>query len=95
MNLMLAFNLGLSRIQRIGYHRCVTAHNLVGAPLPIHPSPMVKAEERSGPRPSRQIQRTNRKQRTRLSQMWWDAYNARRRAERAALRALRAPAQES
>lgn len=81
---LLSFNLALSRIARIGYHKSVMAFNLVGAPLQPQAALMRRSgEERSAPRPKQahpQLHRTNRL-------TWrpedWKAY-ARRLASKAA-----------
>lgn len=50
----LHFNLSLARIAAVGYHKSITAFNLVGAPLPIHrlPSGRRSEERETAPRPT-------------------------------------------
>jgi len=89
----LSFNLQLARLAQIGYHKSITAFNLVGAPL-IHAdaSQPSLGRERSASRPkyvNAQLHRANRLENTVQRQRRLERERARNARRREATRQLK------
>jgi hypothetical protein len=79
----LSFNLALSRIAAIGFHRSITAFNLAGAPLPTNNGSVVMKGETAESQPKQchpQLHRTNKRDWTPAT---WERYAQRLASKRA------------